>query len=136
MRDIREDLLERSFGVFNRCAEAMAKFDQQLQNLLENHRKLMKDLNGEKLAVEALLAIESSRPACDIKNTDAKTTASLRTVSQMTREFPWEKLSQQSTQLRPPSSNLLTTPADTTWDLGVEARPDDGTEHLRRPPSA
>lgn len=95
MRDIREDLLQRSFAIFSRYAEAMAEFDKQLVNLLENHRKLMKDLNCERGAVDALLAIENSRPACETKDAaEARTTATLRALSQIIREYPWEKLSQ------------------------------------------
>ncbi len=95
MRDILQDLLQRSFGVLSRYANAMAQFDEQLENLLENHRKVIKDLNCEKVAIEALLAIEDRRPAYDIKNAaEAPTPATPRTLSQILREYPWEKLSQ------------------------------------------
>jgi hypothetical protein len=73
----------------------MAQFDQALETLLENHRKCTKDLNAERVAVEMLLAVEERRPACDIKDAvEAPMTATPRTLSQILRDYPWEKVSQ------------------------------------------
>jgi hypothetical protein len=92
MRDIREDLLQRRLGIVSRYFEAIARYDEQLQKLHECHRKLMTELNTEKTAVDAMLAIENSRPATELKEGDTPaTTALLRNLSEIVQRYPWEK---------------------------------------------
>jgi hypothetical protein len=92
MRDIREDLLQRRIGIVSRYFEAMTQFDEQLQKLHDCHRKLMADIKSEKSAIDAMLAIENSRPASDIKEGDPQaTTALLRNLSEIVHQFPREK---------------------------------------------
>lgn len=92
MRDIREDLLQRRIVIVSRYFDAIMHYDEQLQKLHECHRKLMAELNTEKGAVDAMLAIENSRPTGDLKETDSPaTTALLRNLSEIVQRYPWEK---------------------------------------------
>jgi hypothetical protein len=92
MRDIREDLLQRRLGIVSRYFEAMAQFEEQLQKLHEGHRRLMADINTEKGAVDAMLAIENSRPIKDLKDTESQaTTVLLQNLSEIVQRYPWEK---------------------------------------------
>jgi hypothetical protein len=92
MRDIREDLLQRRLGIVSRYFDAIAHYDEQLQKLHECHRKLMAELTTEKGAIDAMLAIENSRPTGDLKDVDSPaTTALLRNLSEIVQRYPWEK---------------------------------------------
>lgn len=108
MRDIREDLLQRRLGIVSRYFDAMAQFDEQLQKLHEGHRKLMADIKTEKGAIDAMLAIENSRPAADMKDADSQaTTTLLRNLSDIVQRYPWEKKSQnQEASLLQSSANI------------------------------
>jgi hypothetical protein len=92
MRDIREDLLQRRLGIVTRYFDAIAHYDEQLQKLHEFHRKLMAELNTEKGAVDAMLAIENSRPTSDLKEAGSPAAAALlRNLSEIVQRYPWEK---------------------------------------------
>ncbi|MFZ0558244.1 MAG: hypothetical protein WAM55_03040 [Methylovirgula sp.] len=92
MRDIREDLLQRRLGIVSRYFDAIARYDEQLQKLHEAHRKLMAELATEKGAVDAMLAVENSRPTGDLRDVDSPaTTALLRNLSEIVQRYPWER---------------------------------------------
>jgi hypothetical protein len=67
MCDIREDFVDRIFGIVSRCVDAMAQFDERVRKLHEGNCELIADINFEKCAVAGILANENSRRACDIK---------------------------------------------------------------------
>lgn len=92
MRDIREDLLQRRLGIVSRYFDAITHYDEQLQKLHDCHRKIMAELNTERGAVDAMLAIENSRPIGDLKEADSPATAALlRNLSEIVQRYPWEK---------------------------------------------
>jgi hypothetical protein len=61
MRDIRADLMDRLGAVMGRTADQHERYARALEALEADHRKEIEDLDRERKALEALLAIEQQR---------------------------------------------------------------------------
>jgi hypothetical protein len=110
MRDIREDLFQRKLGIVSRYFDAMTRFDEQLQKLHECHRKLMAEINSERGAIDAMLAIENGRPAGELKASETQTTTTLlQSLSDIVQRYPWENRSHEEAGVSPREreSNLM-----------------------------
>jgi hypothetical protein len=61
MRDIRADLMDRLGAVMGRTADQHERYMRALEALEADHKKEIEDLDRERKALEALLAIEQQR---------------------------------------------------------------------------
>jgi hypothetical protein len=66
MRDIREDLMERLFRVKGRYCEEMVQFQQRVDELHREHKRVINECERERLALEQMIAIEDSRTSPDL----------------------------------------------------------------------